>query len=195
MYIVVQKSLNTQCLTHCLYCPMICTTLYTYLIHGVSCISTLSDEISNMFEKTWELVQKVGLIHITAKLFAVFISLQVQHSLTTCSKYRDALFHTAMSFIPLSIYTVDTKTYLELIAKLTSSLVHNRSDVRILWWPVVWKCCQTHIKHHCLFTKISSGILRSSMSRVVVPWNTLTIGNFCSQTFMGEKWGWCCIRV
>jgi len=117
------------------------------------------------------------------------------HSLTICSKYRDVLFHTAMSFIPLSIYTVDTKTYLELIAKLTSSLVHNRSDVRILWWPVVWKCCQTHIKHHCLFTKISSGILRSSMSRVVVPWNTLTIGNFCSQTFMGEKWGWCCIRV
>jgi len=67
-------------------------------------------QISNTFKKTWELVQKVRLIHITAQtICSIYISAGTTHthSLTTCSKYRDVLFHTAMSFI-LLLYTLWT---------------------------------------------------------------------------------------
>jgi hypothetical protein len=59
IYMVVQKSLDTQSLTHCLYCHMICTTLYTYMLHGVSRISTLSDEVWNMFKEYENLFKKL----------------------------------------------------------------------------------------------------------------------------------------
>jgi len=59
MYMVVQKSLDTQSLTHCPYCQMICTTVYTRMLHGVRGISTLSDEVSNMFKEHENLLKKL----------------------------------------------------------------------------------------------------------------------------------------